>query len=168
MKVVHIPRDKVVHMYIGSRRKMRTTSVQTLDMRAKKDRHMNDPKISRRVQHRWQVASQRGSGTVSLAVPTNRRTTSPSAPPFAHGSGLPIRGLSRTRVPLCSRGLLCARLGPHTSQPRARDVGKGKRDGQPSHQLCMQRTIQATSGRPRDDVCLPAQRDGLYSCGREA
>jgi hypothetical protein len=44
----------------GSRRKMRTTSVQTLDMRAKKDRHMNDPKISRRVQHRWQVAARFG------------------------------------------------------------------------------------------------------------
>jgi hypothetical protein len=33
---------------------------------------MDDPTINRRVKHRIQVASQRGSGTASLAVPTEK------------------------------------------------------------------------------------------------
>ncbi len=77
-----------------------------------KARLMDDPNISRQVKHRLQVASQPGSGTASLVVPTAKCLEMGDAATLQAiccRLGLPIPGLHmRTRcLPNCTQ------MGPH-------------------------------------------------------
>ena len=73
---------------------------------------MDDPNISRRVKHRIQVASQRGSGTASLVVPTENcleMDDDATIQAVCCRLGLAIPGLNlRTR---CLQN--CTQMGPH-------------------------------------------------------
>ena len=75
---------------------------------------MDDPNISRQVKHRIQVASQRGSGTASLVVPTEKcleMDDNATLQAVCCRLGLPIPGLHmRTRcLPNCTQ------MGPHAT-----------------------------------------------------
>jgi hypothetical protein len=75
---------------------------------------MDDPTISRKVKHRFQVASQRGSGTASLVVPTEKcleMDDDATIQAICCRLGLAIPGLHmRTR---CLSN--CTQMGPHAA-----------------------------------------------------
>ena len=75
---------------------------------------MDDPKISRQIKHRFQVASQPGSGTASLIVPTDKcldMDDDAALQAVCCRLGLPIPGFHlRTRcLPNCTQ------MGPHAT-----------------------------------------------------
>jgi hypothetical protein len=79
---------------------------------------MNDPKTHRQIKHRFQVASQPGSGTASLIVPTDKcldMDDDAALQAVCCRLGLPIPGL-HSRFKLRTRCLPnCTQMGPHAT-----------------------------------------------------